>query len=147
MQGVIASGVSYVLQSWCVQRAGPFIASVYNPLQMVFAAALAVLIFGDTVFLGTLVTLPSPPILQLNKIQTYCSLLHSFVQDHLDLEFPVHESVGPGCSFGNFILKTGSCLETCIQQKPRNKSHEICKEVAILVYVSRSNSCLHWCFC
>ncbi|CAK9199403.1 unnamed protein product [Sphagnum troendelagicum] len=51
--GIIASGVSYVLQSWCVQRAGPFIASVYNPLQMVFAAALAVLILGDTVFLGT----------------------------------------------------------------------------------------------
>jgi drug/metabolite transporter (DMT)-like permease len=53
---MIASGVNYVLQSWCVQRAGPFIASVYNPLQMVFAAALAVLILGDTVFLGTLVT-------------------------------------------------------------------------------------------
>ncbi|KAH9571236.1 hypothetical protein CY35_02G084300 [Sphagnum magellanicum] len=52
--GIIASGVNYVLQSWCVQRAGPFIASVYNPLQMVFAAALAVLILGDTVFLGTL---------------------------------------------------------------------------------------------
>ncbi|CAM6007749.1 unnamed protein product [Sphagnum balticum] len=52
--GIIASGVCYVLQSWCVQRAGPFIASVYNPLQMVFAAALAVLILGDTVFLGTL---------------------------------------------------------------------------------------------
>ncbi|KAH8970629.1 hypothetical protein BDL97_02G097900 [Sphagnum fallax] len=45
--GIIASGVNYVLQSWCVQRAGPFIASVYNPLQMV-------LILGDTVFLGTL---------------------------------------------------------------------------------------------
>ncbi len=72
--------------------------------------------------------------------------MHSFVQDHLDLEFSVHESVGPGCSFGNFILKTGSCLETCIQQKPRKKSHEICKEVDILVYVSKSNSCLHWCF-
>ncbi|CAK9215836.1 unnamed protein product [Sphagnum troendelagicum] len=35
-------------------RAAPFIASVYNPLQMVLAAALAVLILGDTVFLGTL---------------------------------------------------------------------------------------------
>ncbi|CAK9871332.1 unnamed protein product [Sphagnum jensenii] len=52
--GIIASGVNFVLQSWCVQRVGPFIASVYNPLQMVFAAALAVLILGDTVFLGTL---------------------------------------------------------------------------------------------
>ncbi|KAH9571266.1 hypothetical protein CY35_02G086100 [Sphagnum magellanicum] len=52
--GIMASGVNYVLLSWCVQRAGPFIASVYNPLQMVFAAALAVLILGDTVFLGTL---------------------------------------------------------------------------------------------
>jgi drug/metabolite transporter (DMT)-like permease len=62
VQGIIASGVNYVLQSWCVQRAGPFIASVYNPLQMVFAAALAVLILGDTVFLGTLVTFTKPPI-------------------------------------------------------------------------------------
>ncbi|CAK9215821.1 unnamed protein product [Sphagnum troendelagicum] len=52
--GIIASGVNFVLQSWCIQRAGPVIASVYNPLQMVFAAALAVLILGDTVFLGTL---------------------------------------------------------------------------------------------
>ncbi|CAM6043282.1 unnamed protein product [Sphagnum compactum] len=52
--GIIASGVNYVLQSWCVQRAGPFIASVYNPLQMVLTAGLAVLILGDTVFLGTL---------------------------------------------------------------------------------------------
>lgn len=52
--GIIASGVNFVLQSWCVQRAGPFIASVYNPLQMVLTAALAVLILGDTVFLGTL---------------------------------------------------------------------------------------------
>jgi hypothetical protein len=54
VQGIIASGVNFVLQSWCVQRAGPFIASVYNPLQMVLTAALAVLILGDTVFLGTL---------------------------------------------------------------------------------------------
>ncbi|KAH9571799.1 hypothetical protein CY35_02G112200, partial [Sphagnum magellanicum] len=52
--GIIASGVNYVLQSWCVQRAGPFIASVYNRLQMVLTAGLAVLILGDTVFLGTL---------------------------------------------------------------------------------------------
>jgi hypothetical protein len=94
VQGIIASGVNYVLQSWCVQRAGPFIASVYNPLQMVLAAALAVLILGDTVFLGTLVTFISHyNSINSKLIAVYCTVLYN----HLDLEFSVHEALGPGC--------------------------------------------------
>lgn len=52
VQALIASTLNLLLQSWCVQKGGPFIVSLYVPLQMLMVAILSVLILKDTLYLG-----------------------------------------------------------------------------------------------
>lgn len=52
VQALIASTLNLLLQSWCVQNGGPFIVSLYVPLQMLMVAILSVLILKDTLYLG-----------------------------------------------------------------------------------------------
>jgi len=52
---LIASTLNLLLQSWCVQKGGPFIVSLYVPLQMLMVAILSVLILKDTLYLGIVV--------------------------------------------------------------------------------------------
>lgn len=49
---LIASTLNLLLQSWCVQKGGPFIVSLYVPLQMLMVAVLSVLLLKDTLFMG-----------------------------------------------------------------------------------------------
>lgn len=52
LQGIVASGVNLVLQAWCVQRVGPFIVSLFNPVQTLVVASLAIVVLGDTLYMG-----------------------------------------------------------------------------------------------
>ncbi|KAG0584772.1 hypothetical protein KC19_3G233100 [Ceratodon purpureus] len=49
---LIASTLNLLLQSWCVQKGGPFIVSLYVPLQMLMVAVLSVLLLKDTLYMG-----------------------------------------------------------------------------------------------
>ncbi|KAJ7547883.1 hypothetical protein O6H91_08G108100 [Diphasiastrum complanatum] len=51
--GLIYSGITYSLQSWCVQNGGPVLVAVYQPLQTVVVAVLAVPLFGDGLSVGS----------------------------------------------------------------------------------------------
>ncbi|XP_024386245.1 WAT1-related protein At3g18200 [Physcomitrium patens] len=50
--GLIASTINLLLQTWCVQKGGPFIVSLYVPLQMLMVAVLSVLLLQDTLYMG-----------------------------------------------------------------------------------------------
>jgi hypothetical protein len=52
VQALIASTLNLLLQSWCVQKGGPFIVSLYVPLQMLMVAVLSVLLLKDTLYMG-----------------------------------------------------------------------------------------------
>ncbi len=52
VQALIASTLNLLLQSWCVQKGGPFIVSLYVPMQMVMVAVLSVLLLKDTLYMG-----------------------------------------------------------------------------------------------
>lgn len=49
---LIASTLNLLLQSWCVQKGGPFIVSLYVPLQMLMVAVLSVMLLNDTLYMG-----------------------------------------------------------------------------------------------
>lgn len=51
-QGILVSAVNLVLQAWCIRQVGPFIVSLYSPVQTLVVALMAVLIQGDTLYMG-----------------------------------------------------------------------------------------------
>jgi hypothetical protein len=51
-QGILVSAVNLVLQAWCIRKVGPFIVSLYSPVQTLVVALMAVLIQGDTLYMG-----------------------------------------------------------------------------------------------
>ena len=51
-QGILVSAVNLVLQAWCIRQVGPFIVSLYSPVETLVAALMAVLIQGDTLYMG-----------------------------------------------------------------------------------------------
>lgn len=53
--GILISAVNLVLQAWCIRQVGPFIVSLYSPVQTLVVALMAVLIQGDTLYMGILI--------------------------------------------------------------------------------------------
>ncbi|KAG0615736.1 hypothetical protein M758_5G063000 [Ceratodon purpureus] len=53
--GTITSGVNLALQSWCVTQVGAFIVSLFNPVQTLIVAFMAILFLGDTLYMGILI--------------------------------------------------------------------------------------------
>ena len=50
-QGFIVTGVSFYLQSWCVEKKGPVFVAIFTPLSLVFT------MICSTIFLGEMITL------------------------------------------------------------------------------------------
>ncbi|KAL2478637.1 WAT1-related protein [Forsythia ovata] len=50
--GIIASGLCYVVMSWCVKQRGPVFTSAFSPLIQIFAAAFDVSILHQQIYLG-----------------------------------------------------------------------------------------------
>lgn len=52
MQGVIASGLTLMVMSWCISLKGPLFASVFNPLMLVIVAVLGSFLLDEKLHLG-----------------------------------------------------------------------------------------------
>ncbi|KAL6127892.1 hypothetical protein ACLB2K_071253 [Fragaria x ananassa] len=52
--GIVVSGVSMVLMSWCVQKRGPLFVSSFNPLTLLMVALASSLLLGEKFSLGSI---------------------------------------------------------------------------------------------
>ncbi|XP_077242427.1 WAT1-related protein At3g18200-like [Tasmannia lanceolata] len=53
--GVVASGIAFSLQIWCIDRGGPFSVAVFQPVSTLLVAIMAFLIFGDQLYSGAVI--------------------------------------------------------------------------------------------
>ncbi|KAK8940367.1 WAT1-related protein [Platanthera guangdongensis] len=53
--GLVATGIAFCLQTWCIDRAGPLFVAVFQPLQTVLVAVMAFVVFGDLLYSGGLI--------------------------------------------------------------------------------------------
>lgn len=52
LQGVVASGIAFAVQIWCIDRGGPVFVAVYQPVQTLVVAIMASLALGEEFYLG-----------------------------------------------------------------------------------------------
>ena len=52
MQGVVASGIAFAVQIWCIDRGGPVFVAVYQPVQTLVVAIMASFALGEEFYLG-----------------------------------------------------------------------------------------------
>ncbi|CAJ1973259.1 unnamed protein product [Sphenostylis stenocarpa] len=52
--GVVASGIAFAVQIWCIDRGGPVFVAVYQPVQTLVVAIMASLALGEEFYLGGL---------------------------------------------------------------------------------------------
>ncbi|XP_020585058.1 auxin-induced protein 5NG4-like [Phalaenopsis equestris] len=53
--GLVGSGITFSLQTWCIDRAGPLFVAVFQPSQTVLVALLSAIILGDRLYSGGLI--------------------------------------------------------------------------------------------
>ncbi|XWS60982.1 hypothetical protein CRYUN_Cryun07bG0086000 [Craigia yunnanensis] len=51
--GVVASGIVFSLQTWCIHKGGPVFVAVFQPLQTLLVAIMAFIIIGDQLYFGS----------------------------------------------------------------------------------------------
>lgn len=52
MKGVVASGIAFAVQIWCIDRGGPVFVAVYQPVQTFVVALMASFALGEEFYLG-----------------------------------------------------------------------------------------------
>lgn len=52
LQGVVASGIAFAVQIWCIDRGGPVFVAVYQPVQTLVVAVMASIALGEEFYLG-----------------------------------------------------------------------------------------------
>lgn len=92
-QGVVASGIAFAVQIWCIDRGGPVFVAVYQPVQTLVVAIMASVALGEEFYLGGSVPCPFPSVtlLSINIIYTVFSPVHGNENEIL-----VHYSRQPG---------------------------------------------------
>ncbi|TXG51402.1 hypothetical protein EZV62_023926 [Acer yangbiense] len=50
--GIVASGIVFSLQTWCIHKGGPVFVAVFQPMQTLLVAVMASLILGDQLYSG-----------------------------------------------------------------------------------------------
>ncbi|MBA0690035.1 hypothetical protein Goari_007733, partial [Gossypium aridum] len=50
--GIVASGIVFSLQTWCIHKVGPVFVAIFQPLQMLLVAIMAFVILGDKLYSG-----------------------------------------------------------------------------------------------
>lgn len=50
--GVVASGIAFAVQIWCIDRGGPVFVAVYQPVQTLVVAIMASIALGEQFYLG-----------------------------------------------------------------------------------------------
>ncbi|KAJ8762158.1 hypothetical protein K2173_007312 [Erythroxylum novogranatense] len=53
--GVVASGIAFAVQIWCIDRGGPVFVAVYQPVQTLIVAIMASLALGEEFYLGGII--------------------------------------------------------------------------------------------
>ncbi|GLT41128.1 hypothetical protein SLA2020_152140 [Shorea laevis] len=53
--GVVASGIAFAVQIWCIDRGGPVFVAVYQPVQTLVVAIMASIALGEEFFLGGII--------------------------------------------------------------------------------------------
>ncbi|XP_047982135.1 protein WALLS ARE THIN 1-like [Salvia hispanica] len=55
MQGVVASGIAFAVQIWCIDKGGPVFVAVYQPVQTLVVAITSSLLLGEEFYLGGII--------------------------------------------------------------------------------------------
>ncbi|KAL3514701.1 hypothetical protein ACH5RR_027418 [Cinchona calisaya] len=53
--GVVASGIAFAVQIWCIDRGGPVFVAVYQPVQTLVVAIMASIALGEQFYLGGII--------------------------------------------------------------------------------------------
>ncbi|XP_031119758.1 protein WALLS ARE THIN 1-like [Ipomoea triloba] len=53
--GVVASGIAFAVQIWCIDRGGPVFVAVYQPVQTLVVALVASVVLGEEFYLGGII--------------------------------------------------------------------------------------------
>ncbi|XP_047334702.1 protein WALLS ARE THIN 1-like [Impatiens glandulifera] len=53
--GVVASGIAFAVQIWCIARGGPVFVAVYQPVQTLLVALMASIALGEQFYLGGII--------------------------------------------------------------------------------------------
>ncbi|KAJ4962232.1 hypothetical protein NE237_022171 [Protea cynaroides] len=53
--GVVASGIAFAVQIWCIDRGGPVFVAVYQPVQTLVVAIMASITLGEQFYLGGII--------------------------------------------------------------------------------------------
>ncbi|KAK5831675.1 hypothetical protein PVK06_015473 [Gossypium arboreum] len=53
--GVVASGIAFAVQIWCIDRGGPVFVAVYQPVQTLVVAIMASIALGEEFYLGGII--------------------------------------------------------------------------------------------
>ncbi|KAL6982732.1 WD repeat-containing protein wat1, partial [Sarracenia purpurea var. burkii] len=53
--GVVASGIAFAVQIWCIDRGGPVFVAVYQPVQTLVVAIMASVALGEEFYLGGII--------------------------------------------------------------------------------------------
>ncbi|XP_075480174.1 protein WALLS ARE THIN 1-like [Primulina tabacum] len=53
--GVVASGIAFAVQIWCIDRGGPVFVAVYQPVQTLVVAIMASVMLGEQFYLGGII--------------------------------------------------------------------------------------------
>ncbi|XP_043712891.1 protein WALLS ARE THIN 1-like [Telopea speciosissima] len=53
--GVVASGIAFAVQIWCIDRGGPVFVAVYQPVQTLVVAIMASITLGEEFYLGGII--------------------------------------------------------------------------------------------
>lgn len=51
-QAIAAIGIRYLLQTWCVQRAGPLFCAMFKPVGIIFTVIMGSIFLGEVFNLG-----------------------------------------------------------------------------------------------
>jgi len=52
VQGIVASGIGYLLLTYCVEKRGPVFTAVFCPLAQIFIAGINLFILHEHLYLG-----------------------------------------------------------------------------------------------
>ncbi|XP_030535640.1 WAT1-related protein At4g30420-like [Rhodamnia argentea] len=52
--GIVGSGISYFVQSWCISQRGPLFSAMFNPLCTVIVTILATIFLHEEIYIGSL---------------------------------------------------------------------------------------------
>lgn len=78
LQGIVGSGVVFLIIAWCIQMRGPLFASVFNPLMLVLVAVAASLMLDEHLYLGRYTLKPNSSKYELTLSVSFCLFFWGF---------------------------------------------------------------------